>query len=402
MISVTQSIPTPIVVPLLPFSRFCRTIASGRGPLSTLLPGSSRGASEEHPMAVEKTRRYGIAEPSTSSPVEGIQPSQHGPIATLAGRPLLSNRGIPLNLDWVRQVRVNTSAVERRAQTHVLRRTVKKDWQIAWLLRAITCMDLTTLSGDDTDERVRRLCAKALHPIQQDLVRRLAIEDLNIRVAAVCVYHRFVETARRAVEGSGVRVAAVSTGFPAGLSPLSDRIDEIRRSVEAGADEIDIVITRSHVFGGRWQELYDEIAAFKQACGPVHMKAILGTGDLLTLRNVGRASVVAMMAGADFIKTSTGKETTNATLPVGFVMTRAIREYAQETGMAVGFKPAGGIRTAKQSTEWLALMKEELGLDWMKAELFRFGASGLLNDIERQLEFHATGRYSADYRHPIA
>jgi deoxyribose-phosphate aldolase len=398
----TQSIPTPIVVPLLPFSRFCRTIASGRGPLSTLLPGSSRGASEEHPMAVEKTRRYGIAEPSTSSPVEGIQPSQHGPIATLAGRPLLSNRGIPLNLDWVRQVRVNTSAVERRAQTHILRRTVKKDWQIAWLLRAITCMDLTTLSGDDTDERVRRLCAKALHPIQQDLLRRLAIEDLNIRVAAVCVYHRFVETARRAVEGSGVRVAAVSTGFPAGLSPLSDRIDEIRRSVEAGADEIDIVITRSHVFGGRWQELYDEIAAFKQACGPVHMKAILGTGDLLTLRNVGRASVVAMMAGADFIKTSTGKEATNATLPVGFVMTRAIREYAQETGMAVGFKPAGGIRTAKQSTEWLALMKEELGLDWMKAELFRFGASGLLNDIERQLEFHATGSYSADYRHPIA
>ena len=398
----TQSIPTPIVVPLLPFSRFCRTIASGRGPLSTLLPGSSRGASEEHPMAVEKTRRYGIAEPSTSSPVEGIQPSQHGPIATLAGRPLLSNRGIPLNLDWVRQVRVNTSAVERRAQTHILRRTVKKDWQIAWLLRAITCMDLTTLSGDDTDERVRRLCAKALHPIQQDLLRRLAIEDLNIRVAAVCVYHRFVETARRAVEGSGVRVAAVSTGFPAGLSPLSDRIDEIRRSVEAGADEIDIVITRSHVFGGRWQELYDEIAAFKQACGPVHMKAILGAGDLLTLRNVGRASVVAMMAGADFIKTSTGKETTNATLPVGFVMTRAIREYAQETGMAVGFKPAGGIRTAKQSTEWLALMKEELGLDWMKAELFRFGASGLLNDIERQLEFHATGSYSADYRHPIA
>ena len=398
----TQSIPTPMVVPLLPFSRFCRTIASGRGPLSTLLPGSSRGASEEHPMAVEKTRRYGIAEPSTSSPVEGIQPSQHGPIATLAGRPLLSNRGIPLNLDWVRQVRVNTSAVERRAQTHILRRTVKKDWQIAWLLRAITCMDLTTLSGDDTDERVRRLCAKALHPIQQDLVRRLAIEDLNLRVAAVCVYHRFVETARRAVEGSGVRVAAVSTGFPAGLSPLSDRIDEIRRSVEAGADEIDIVITRSHVFGGRWQELYDEIAAFKQACGPVHMKAILGTGDLLTLRNVGRASVVAMMAGADFIKTSTGKEATNATLPVGFVMTRAIREYAQETGMAVGFKPAGGIRTAKQSTEWLALMKEELGLDWMKAELFRFGASGLLNDIERQLEFHATGSYSADYRHPIA
>lgn len=353
-------------------------------------------------MAVEKTRRYGIAEGSTSNPAEAVHAASPGPIATLNGRALLSNRGIPLNLEWVRQVRVNTSAVERRAQSHVLRRTVKKDWQIAWLLRAITCMDLTTLSGDDTEERVKRLCAKAQHPIQQDLVRRLGIEELNIKVAAVCVYHRFVETAHRAVAGSGVRVAAVSTGFPAGLSPLSDRIDEIRRSVEAGADEIDIVITRAHVFGGRWQELYDEVAAFKQACGPVHMKAILGTGDLMTLRNVGRASVVAMMAGADFIKTSTGKETTNATLPVGFVMTRAIREYAQETGMAVGFKPAGGIRTAKQSTEWLALMKEELGLDWMKAELFRFGASGLLNDIERQLEFHATGRYSADYRHPIA
>ena len=263
-------------------------------------------------------------------------------------------------------------------------------------------MDLTTLSGDDTDERVRRLCAKARQPIEQELVKQLGIENLRIQVAAVCVYHRFVETARNALEGSGIRVAAVSTGFPAGLSPLSDRVNEIRRSVEAGANEIDVVITRAHVFGGRWQELYDEIASFKQACGPVHMKVILGTGDLLTLRNVARASFVAMMAGADFIKTSTGKESTNATLPVGFVMTRAIREYAQETGMAVGFKPAGGIRTAKQSIEWLALMKEELGVPWMKAELFRFGASSLLNDIERQLEHHLTGRYSAEYRHPIA
>lgn len=324
-------------------------------------------------------------------------------LATLNGRPLLSNRGIPLNLDWVRQARVNTSAVERRAQTHVARRSVKKEWQAAWLLRAITCMDLTTLSGDDTDERVRRLCAKGRQPIQPELIKRLDVEELNIGVAAICVYHRFVETARRALEGSKVRVAAVSTGFPAGLSPLSERVAEIRRSVESGAQEIDVVITRAHVFGGRWQELYDEVAAFKQACGAaVHMKVILGTGDLLTLRNVARASFVAMMAGADFIKTSTGKEPTNATLPVGFVMTRAIREYAQETGMAVGFKAAGGIRTAKQSTEWLALMKEELGLSWMRAELFRFGASGLLNDIERQLEHQVTGRYSADYRHPLA
>jgi len=323
-------------------------------------------------------------------------------IAILGDRPLLRNAGIPLNLDWVREVRVNTSAVERRAQSQVARRTVKKEWQAAWLLRAITCMDLTTLSGDDTDERVRRLCAKARHPLQQELEHKLGIEELQIKVAAICVYHTFVETALHALEGSGIHVAAVSTGFPAGLSPLTERVAEIRRSVEAGAHEIDVVITRAHVFGGRWQALYDEIAAFKQACGHAHMKVILGTGDLLTLRNVGRASVVAMMAGADFIKTSTGKEPTNATLPVGLVMTRAIRDYAQQTGMAVGFKPAGGIRTAKQSLDWLAMIKEELGPSWMRAEMFRFGASGLLGDIERQLDHFATGRYSAEYRHPIA
>jgi deoxyribose-phosphate aldolase len=263
-------------------------------------------------------------------------------------------------------------------------------------------MDLTTLSGDDTDERVRRLCAKGRHPIQQELEQKLGIEKLGIKVAAICVYHTFIETALAALEGSGIHVAAVSTGFPAGLSPLAERVAEIRRSVEAGAHEIDVVITRAHVFGGHWQALYDEIAAFKQACGHAHMKVILGTGDLLTLRNVARASVVAMMAGADFIKTSTGKEPTNATLPVGLVMTRAIREYAQETGMAVGFKPAGGIRTAKQSLDWLAMIKEELGDSWLRAEMFRFGASGLLGDIERQLEHFATGRYSAEYRHPIA
>jgi deoxyribose-phosphate aldolase len=323
-------------------------------------------------------------------------------IASLNGRPLLANIGIPLDLQWVQNVRVNTSAVERRAQSQVARRTVKKDWQAAWLLRAISCMDLTTLSGDDTDERVRRLCAKAKHPIQQELVEKLGIQELHIKVAAVCVYHTFIETALAALEGSGVHVAAVSTGFPAGLSPLAERVAEIRRSVEAGAHEIDVVITRAHVFGGRWQALYDEIAAFKQTCGTAHMKVILGSGDLLTLRNVARASVVAMMAGADFIKTSTGKEPTNATLPVTMVMLRAIREYAQQTGMAVGFKPAGGIRTAKQSLDWLAMIKEELGSSWLRAEMFRIGASGLLGDIERQLEHHATGRYSAEHRHPIA
>src|SRR6201981_238447 len=323
-------------------------------------------------------------------------------IAQYAGRDLQPNRGIPLNLDRIDAVRVNTSAVERRAQTLVTRRTVKKEWQAAWLLRAITCMDLTTLSGDDTDERVRRLCAKARHPFQQEIVEKLGIEELRLHVGAVCVYHLFVETARRALEGTDIPVAAVSTGFPAGLSPLEERIAEIRRSVDAGAQEIDVVITRAHVFGAKWQALYDEISAFKNACGPAHLKVILGTGDLLTLRNVARASMVAMMAGADFIKTSTGKEATNATLPVSLVMTRAIREYAQETGMAVGFKPAGGIRTAKQALDWLAMMKEELGDSWLKAELFRFGASGMLADIERQLEHYATGRYSAEYRHPIA
>jgi len=323
-------------------------------------------------------------------------------IAVLAGRPLHLNRGTSLNLDWIESVRVNTSAVERRAATLVTRRTVKKDWQIAWLLRAITCMDLTTLSGDDTDERVRRLCAKARHPLQDELIEKSGIAELQIQVGAVCVYHLFVETAVRALAGSGIPVAAVSTGFPAGLSPLQERIAEIKRSIEAGAQEIDVVITRAHVFGAQWQKLYDEIMAFKDACGPAHLKVILGTGDLLTLRNVGKASLVAMMAGADFIKTSTGKEAVNATLPVSLVMTRAIREYAQETGMAVGFKPAGGIRTAKQSLEWLALMKEELGNSWLQPHLFRFGASGMLADIERQVEFHVSGRYSADHRHPLA
>ena len=340
--------------------------------------------------------------PTENVPARTAAATEQRSFAVLDGRPLERNRGIPLNLDWVRDLRVNTSAVERRAQTQTARRTVKKEWQAAWLLRAITCMDLTTLSGDDTDERVRRLCAKGRQPIQQELVEKLGIAEPGIKVAAICVYHTFVETALTALEGSGIRVAAVSTGFPAGLSPLAERVEEIRRSVEAGAHEIDVVITRAHVFGGRWQALYDEIAAFKQACDTAHMKVILGSGDLLTLRNVARASMVAMMAGADFIKTSTGKEPTNATLPVGLVMTRAIRDYAHETGMAVGFKPAGGIRTAKQSLDWLAMVKEELGDSWLRAEMFRFGASGLLGDIERQLEHFATGRYSAEYRHPMA
>src|SRR5438445_1818104 len=353
-------------------------------------------------MSVENNRHYRIGEQTTDATTEGLFQDDNQPLAVLSGRALQPNRGTSLNLEWVESVRVNTSAVERRAATLVTRRTVKKDWQLAWLLRAITCMDLTTLSGDDTDERVRRLCAKARQPLQNELIEKLGIRELNIRVGAVCVYHLFVETARKALEGSGIPVAAVSTGFPAGLSPLEERIAEIRKSVEAGAQEIDVVITRAHVFGGQWQRLYDEILTFKDACGPAHLKVILGTGDLLTLRNVVKASLVAMMAGADFIKTSTGKETVNATLPDGLVVTRAIREYAEETGMAGGFKPAGGIRTAKQSLEWLVLMKEELGDAWLAPHLFRFGASGMLADVERQLEFHVTGRYSADYRHAVA
>src|SRR5579864_7515332 len=273
-------------------------------------------------MPVEYNNRPGITDNVSIISADGTRRDSNAPLATLNGRPLLSNRGIPINLDWVKQVRVNTSAVERRAQTHVARRSVKKDWQAAWLLRALSCMDLTTLSGDDSEERVRRLCAKARQPLQQEIVKQLGIENLHLTVAAVCVYHTFVETAVRALEGSGIRVAAVSTGFPAGLSPFEERVAEIRRSVEAGANEIDVVITRSHVFGGRWQALYDEISEFKQACRGAHMKVILGTGDLLTLRNVARASLVAMMAGADFIKTSTGKEPSNATLPVGLVMAR--------------------------------------------------------------------------------
>ena len=301
----------------------------------------------------------------------------------------------------MRDVRVNRSAVERRAATLGTRRTVKKEWQAAWLLRAVTLMDLTTLSGDDTPGRVRRLCAKARQPVQPELLEQLGASSLRIRTAAVCVYHAMVPTAVEALAGSGIPVAAVSTGFPAGLSPFPQRLAEIGASVEAGAEEIDVVITRSHVLTGNWQALYDEVRAFREACGDAHIKTILATGELGTLRNVARASLVCMMAGADFIKTSTGKEGVNAVLPVGLVMVRAIREYMQRTGHLVGFKPAGGIRTAKDSLVWLSLMKEELGPRWLRPELFRFGASALLTDIERQLEYFATGRYSADYRHPM-
>jgi deoxyribose-phosphate aldolase len=313
----------------------------------------------------------------------------------------MRNAGIPLDLDWIKEIRVNRSAVERRAATLGTRRSVKSHWQAAWLLKAISCIDLTTLSGDDTAGRVRRLCAKGRQPVRPDILEALEVEHLGLTTAAICVYHTMVETAVLALEGSGIPVAAVSTGFPHGLSPFETRLAEIEASVAAGAEEIDIVITRGHVLQGDWEALHDEVAAFKAACGKAHLKTILATGELGTLTNVAKASQVCMMAGADFIKTSTGKEKVNAVLPVGLVMARAIREYGEKTGFQVGFKPAGGISKAKEALVWLILMKEELGKGWLEPGLFRFGASSLLADIERQLEHYLSGRYSAGHRHPL-
>ena len=312
------------------------------------------------------------------------------------------NPGTELHLDWVEDVRVNKSAIERRCATLGGRRTVKKEWQVAWLLKAITLIDLTTLAGDDTPGNVKRLCAKARSPVRRDLMEGLGVADLPITTGAVCVYHGLVRTAVESLEGTSIPVAAVSTGFPAGLTPLDTRLEEIRRSVADGAKEIDIVIHRAQVLTGDWRSLYDEVRAMRAACGAAHMKAILATGELATLRNVAKASMVCMMAGSDFIKTSTGKEGVNATLPVSLVMIRCIREFRERTGHIVGYKPAGGIRTAKQALEYMALMKEELGREYLEPDLFRFGASALLSDIERQLEFHLTGRYSAFHRHPMA
>ena len=334
------------------------------------------------------------AKAEVHDPVRRIHGEATGPGAR-------GNPGTPLHLEWVREQRVNRSAVERRASTIGSRRTVKKQWQAAWLLRAITLMDLTTLAGDDTPGNVRRLCAKARNPVRADLLEALGARDLPIRTAAVCVYHGLVGTAVEALRDSGIPVAAVSTGFPAGLSPFAQRVEEIRASVAEGAAEIDVVITRAHVLTGDWEALYDEVRAFRDACGAAHLKTILATGELATLSNVARASWVCMMAGADFIKTSTGKESVNATLPVGLTMVRAIREYRERTGYDVGFKPAGGIRTAKQGMEWMSMVREELEPRWLRPELFRFGASSLLTDVERQLEHFVTGRYSAAYRHPM-
>jgi len=311
------------------------------------------------------------------------------------------NSGIPLDLDFVSNLRINRSAVERRAATLPARRTVKKEWQAAWLVKAVTLIDLTTLAGDDTPGNVQRLCAKARQPVRQDLLDAMGLAGTRITTGAVCVYHNLVPAAVEALRGSGIPVAAVSTGFPAAQTPMDLKLEEIRRSVIAGAAEIDIVISRAHVLREDWKGLYDEVKAFREACGPAHMKAILAVGELGCLRHVAQASHVAMQAGADFIKTSTGKEAVNATLSNGLVMVRAIREYLTRTGQRVGFKPAGGIRTAKQALDWMILMKEELGRGWMEPGLFRLGASALLTDIERQLAHFVTGEYSAAHHHAM-
>ncbi len=313
------------------------------------------------------------------------------------------NPGMPLDLGFLEAMRnVNRSALERRVASLTKRRSIKGETQAAWLLRAIALMDLTTLASNDTEERVRRLCAKARNPLRADIAEGLGLGSQIVRPAAVCVYHPFVAAAVEALRGTGIHVAAVSAAFPHGLTPLGTRIGEIEASVAAGADEIDVVIPRGLVFEAKWHGLYEEISAFRAACGEAHLKVILGTGDLSTLRNVTLASTVAMMAGADFIKTSTGKESVNATLPVGLAMVRAIRAYFETSGVMIGFKPAGGISTARASLDWLVLIKEELGRPWLEPELFRFGASSLLTDIERQLEHHLSGHYSANHRHAMA
>ena len=311
------------------------------------------------------------------------------------------NPGFPLDLDWVERTVMNRSALERRAATIGTRRTVKKDYQLAWLLKAITLIDLTTLNADDTPGRVERLCAKARHPLRQDIVDRLGVGKLRIVPGAVCVYHTFVKTAVDALEGTGIPVAAVSTAFPHGLAPVETKLREIEASVADGAKEIDIVIERGMVLRGDWQALYDQVKAFRKACGDAHIKTILGTGELATQTNIAKASLVCMLAGADFIKTSTGKEKVNASLVTSLTMIRMIRWFAEETGIEIGYKPAGGIATAGDALKYMALMKEELGTHWLQPHLFRFGASSLLTDIERQLEHGLTGHYAADYRQPM-
>ena len=302
------------------------------------------------------------------------------------------NKFFDLDLSWINNVQVNLSAVERRTSSLVKRRSVKKDYQAAWLLKIITLIDLTTLSGDDTIGKVDRLCHKALNPIAGDILNSLQISE-SLKVGAVCVYHQLVKQAKKNLNDQ-IPIAAVSTGFPAGLSPFGTRKKEIIDSINAGASEIDIVINRGYVLQNDWLKLYNEVKSFKEAASGVKIKAILGVGDLETMRNVAKASLVCMMAGADFIKTSTGKENINANLNNSLVMLRMIREFHEYSGKKIGFKPAGGISTSKTAIEFLILVMEELGNEWIDPSLLRIGASSLLIDIERQLYHYAFGRYA--------
>jgi deoxyribose-phosphate aldolase len=279
---------------------------------------------------------------------------------------------------------VDAVGLEARAAS-LTARSIKKASKIAALHLAIRCMDLTTLEGADTPGKVRALCAKALRPDPTD--------PSLPAVAAVCVYPELVPTAVKALEGSGVKVASVAGSFPAGLGPLPVRLDEIRRAVDYGADDIDIVLNRSAFLAGEYAQAFDEVAAEKQACGPAHCKVILETGELGSYDQVRRASMLSMAAGADLIKTSTGKIGTSATFPTNLCMCEAIRDYHDQTGRMVGLKLAGGIRTAKQAWQHEVIVSETLGSEWLTPDRFRIGASSLLNDVLMQLRMQATGRY---------
>ena len=284
---------------------------------------------------------------------------------------------------------VDAVALEARA-AELAKRSIKRESKIFALELAIRMMDLTTLEGADTPGKVRAMCAKAMVPDPT--------EPSVPHVAAVCVYPSLVATARRALRGSAVKVASVATAFPSGQAPLDVKLADVRAAVEAGADEIDMVIDRGAFLAGHYQQVFDEIVAVREACGDAHLKVILETGELGSYDAVRKASLVAIAGGADFIKTSTGKVTPAATLPVTLCMLEVIRDVHDETGLVIGMKPAGGIRTAKQSVQYLCLLHETLGPDWLTPDLFRFGASSLLNDVLLQIRKQKTGQYqSPDY-----
>jgi deoxyribose-phosphate aldolase len=284
---------------------------------------------------------------------------------------------------------VDQVGVEERAAA-LGKRSIKKASKLWALDLAIRCMDLTTLEGQDTPGKVAALCGKGIRPQPGD--------DSIPSVAAICIYPLMVAEARAHLQGSGVKVASVATAFPSGQSFTSVKVAETREAVAAGADEIDMVIDRGAFLSGHYQKVYDEIQAIKEACGDAHLKVILETGELGTYDNVRRASILAMAAGADFIKTSTGKVSPAATPPVSLVMMETIRDFNRETGRTVGFKPAGGIRTAKQAIHYLVIVHETLGPAWMTPDRFRLGASSLLNDVLMQIEKERTGAYqSGDY-----